>query len=293
MRSSIQNSSGEPVGPVFNKVGENLYRLESTGTYYGLLKRASKQFRRSLKTTDRKLAERRLAELRQQISNLSLTEDAHASFETVAKRWLDSTRHALKASTVKRRETCIKNLIPFFKNTTIRNATTRHAERWVTERGREIAPQTFAHELNALNAVFAYAIDQGLVLSNPARGIKRRKIVQAQITVPTREQFQKLVETIRHSDGRKDSQHKAKPGADLVELLAYSGLPVRSARMSPLYRMRGCSQFLTCFLMSSSTAKKPAIPHQNPGRSFLKIVLSSEWCLCIGRHELFFQELSS
>jgi integrase len=243
MRSSTQNPTGEPAAPVFNKVGENLYRLESTGTYYGLLKRASKQFRRSLKTTDRKLAERRLAELRKQIGNLSLTEDAHASFESVAQRWLESTRHALKASTVKRRETCIKNLIPYFKDATIRNATTRHAERWVAERGREIAPQTFAHELNALNAVFAYAIEQGLVLSNPARGIKRRKIVQTQITVPTREQFQTLIATIRHSDGRKDSQHKAKPGADLVELLAYSGCRVAEAtslRWSDVSFERNC-----------------------------------------------------
>ena len=243
MLSHTSDSLVKPAAPVFNKVGENLYRLESTGAYYGLLKRAGKQFRRSLKTTDRKLAERRLAELRQQIGNLSLTEDAHASFESVARRWLECTQHALKASTVKRRETCIKNLLPYFKDATIRNATARHAERWVAERGREIAAQTFAHELNALNAVFAYAIDQGLVLSNPARGIKRRQIAQAEITVPTREQFQTLIATIRHSDGRKDSQSKSKSGADLVELLAFSGCRVAEAtslRWSDVSFERGC-----------------------------------------------------
>ena len=182
---------GETDGGVFNKVGENLYRLQSTGTYYGLLKRASKQFRRSLKTTDRKLAEWRLAEVREQIGNLSLSEDSSATFDDVARRWLDATRHALKESTVRRRETCVKNLTPFFKGVTIRNATARQCERWVAERGRDIAPQTFAHELNTLNAVFNYAMQQGLFLSNPARGIKRRRIVQTQITVPTREQFKR------------------------------------------------------------------------------------------------------
>jgi len=35
-----------------------------TGRYYALRKKGNKQFRRSLKTKDRKLAERRLAELR-------------------------------------------------------------------------------------------------------------------------------------------------------------------------------------------------------------------------------------
>ena len=50
--------------PLFHKVAENLYRLESSGGYYALIKRAGKQFRRSLKTKDRKLAERRLGDLK-------------------------------------------------------------------------------------------------------------------------------------------------------------------------------------------------------------------------------------
>ncbi len=229
MLSHALNQSGKPVSPVFNKVGENLYRLDSSRTYYGLLKRAGKQFRRSLKTTDRKLAERRLAELRQQIGNLSLTEDASVSFEDVARRWQETTLHALKESSVKRRETCIKNLVPYFKGVTIRNATARHCERWLTERGRDIAPQTFAHELNAMRGVFDYALRHGLVFKNPARDIQRKRIVQAKIIVPTREQFQQLVAAIRHSDGRLDSQQKAKNGADLVELLAYSGCRIAEA----------------------------------------------------------------
>lgn len=53
--------------PVFHKVAENLYRLESSGGYYALVKRGGKQFRRSLKTKDRKLAERRLKEIKERI----------------------------------------------------------------------------------------------------------------------------------------------------------------------------------------------------------------------------------
>ncbi len=40
---------------VFHRVAENLYRLETSGGYYGLVKRGDKQFRRSLRTKDRKL----------------------------------------------------------------------------------------------------------------------------------------------------------------------------------------------------------------------------------------------
>ena len=42
----------------FRKVGkiQNLYRHAKTGTYYSLIKRSGKQFRRSLKTNDLQLA---------------------------------------------------------------------------------------------------------------------------------------------------------------------------------------------------------------------------------------------
>jgi len=45
-------------------VVECLYRHMSSGTYYGLVKRSGKQYRRLLKTTDRKLAERFPGEFR-------------------------------------------------------------------------------------------------------------------------------------------------------------------------------------------------------------------------------------
>lgn len=209
--------------PVFHKVGENLYRLESSGGYYALLKRAGKQFRRSLKTRDRKLAERRLRELRGQVGALTISDDSNLTFQQTANRWLDTVKHALSSSTVTRKEIHIRELARFFTGVSIRNVTPHHCDRWVSERGPEIAPQTFAHELEVMRAVFQFAIERGLILSNPALSIRRKRIIPAKIDVPTREQFKKLVAQIRFSDGRNDSQEKAKDGADLVEFLAYSG----------------------------------------------------------------------
>ena len=81
-------ASGSPSKPAFRKVGENLYRFETTGGYYALLKRGDKQFRRSLKTGDRKLAERRLAQLRKDVGNLTISADANLPFRQIAARWL-------------------------------------------------------------------------------------------------------------------------------------------------------------------------------------------------------------
>jgi hypothetical protein len=51
MKTVLENEPKPAVQqPVFHKVAENLYRLESSGGYYALIKKGGKQFRRSLKT---------------------------------------------------------------------------------------------------------------------------------------------------------------------------------------------------------------------------------------------------
>jgi len=57
--------------PSFHKVAECLYRHTHTRIFYALVKRSRKQFRKSLKTTDRKLAERLLADFRQKVGRLN------------------------------------------------------------------------------------------------------------------------------------------------------------------------------------------------------------------------------
>jgi integrase len=223
MKMMSENISHIAEQPVFHKVAENLYRLESTGGYYALLKRGGKQFRRSLKTKDRKLADRRLNDLREKIGCLKISADAKLNFEQAANLWLETNKHALSSNTVKRREMYIKGLAPYLRNLPIRNIAAADCDRWVKERGANLASETFVHELDVMRTVFDFALERGLILSNPAKHIKRRKVVSKQIVVPSLDEFQQLVSTIRLSDGRKDSQIKSKDGADLVEFLAYSG----------------------------------------------------------------------
>jgi hypothetical protein len=64
MKMTAQSTQKPAEQQVFHKAAENLYRLESSGEYYALIKKSGKQFRRSLKTKDRKLADRRLKELK-------------------------------------------------------------------------------------------------------------------------------------------------------------------------------------------------------------------------------------
>jgi integrase len=250
--------------PVFHKVAENLYRLESSNGYYALLKRGGKQFRRSLKTKDRKLADRRLSALRAKVGCLKISDDAKLNFEKVAKLWLESEKHALSSSTVKRREMYVKGLAPNFGNAPIRNIIAQDCDRWVKERGAALASETFVHELDVMKAVFEFALDRGLILSSPAKHIKRRKVVSKQIVVPSLEQFKQLVAAIRHADGHKGNQEKTKDGADLVEFLAYSGARIGEVigkgdanEKRPLYWSDVNFERNTIFLPGTKTESAP------------------------------------
>lgn len=202
--------------------GGNLRRLKQSGVYYLFAKRNGKQFSRSLKTTDRALAKRRLNDYLRDLERLEPTEAANLSFEQVADRWLDTSRHTIKDSSHDRRQRSLKAVSPFLSGIPIKNIAARHCEAWLIKRGSNIAAQTFAHELNAMRAVFKYALDQGWILRNPAAEIKRRRIISKIPNVPTREQFNRVVATIR-------AEPRERGGADLVELLAYSGMRLREA----------------------------------------------------------------
>lgn len=230
MNSNTPEASHAAQKPAFRSVAENLYRREPSGSYYALLKRAGKQIWKSLKTKDRKLAERRLKEFTAQASNLRPQDEPHVGFVPLAERWLGTKRHTVKASTLARAQRCVKALAPFFAGLSVRNIARRHCDEWVSKRGYTIAPQTFAHELDTMRGVLGYAVEIGLRVDNPAGHVLRKPIRSKRAIVPTREQFRQLVAAIRQSDGRPDSQAKAKDGADLVELLAYSGCRLDEAR---------------------------------------------------------------
>ena len=212
--------------PVFHKVGQNLYRLESSGIYYALFKRGGKQIRRSLKTNDRALAQRRLNDEREKIVRLTDTKGASKiTFKELADRWLGALRVNLKPKSASRLEVCVKGLEPFFRGLGVRNLTTRHCEDWLKKRGKEISASSYKHERRTLIAIFDYAVRDGLILENPARRgeIPTRRIPRSQLVIPTREQFRLMVQTIRQSDCR------AHTAGNLVELLGYSGMRLNEA----------------------------------------------------------------
>ena len=207
------------------KVGECLYRNRH-GVYFAWFSIRGKQLKRSLKTSDKELARRRLAELRKVAARLHGLEDRNLRFEEVVRSWLESIEGGLKPSTYRRRVVCINQLTPFFKTIPMRSMTAADIEKWKLRRGASIAARTFNKELETLNHVIRYARDvKGILLDNPAEKVQNRKTATATVEIPSKEQFRRLLVELRN-----EPQAVRSGAAGFAEFLAYSGLRLGEGR---------------------------------------------------------------
>lgn len=209
----------------FKRVSENLFRVPN-GRYYALVKVGGKQIKKSLRTTDRKLAERRLKDFLGKASSINPSaEQKNIHFAELAKLWLASVKTSLKPKSHERRAVAVKSLTPYFAGKPIRNLGLVHIEAWASRRANEISARTWNMEVETLRMIFEYAQSElRIILENPADKAKRRKQAKKIIRVPTREEFGKLVNALRN--GHRSTGE----AANLVEFLAYSGCRVGEAR---------------------------------------------------------------
>ena len=207
------------------KVGECLYRNRH-GVYFAWFSIRGKQLKRSLKTSDKELARRRLAELRKIAARLHGSEDRNLRFEEVARCWVESIEGGVKPSTYKRRVVCINQLMPFFKTIPMRSITSADIEKWKLRRGSSLAARTFNKELVTLNHVIRYARDvKGILLDNPAEKVRNRKAAVTTIEIPSKRQFRGIVAELRN-----EPQAVRSGAAAFAEFLAYSGLRLGEGR---------------------------------------------------------------
>ena len=207
-------------------VGDCLYRSSRTDVYYAIFQRDGKQVKRSLKTTDPELAKRRREVHRQKVERLNSDSAKNLPFAEydaktkqliggLAKRWIEIAGGTMEPSSRERMLGVIRNLNQHLGGLTVRNVTLRTLEQWAAARRDTCSARTFNYELETLRRILDYGVEHGILMENSARKIKRCKPHKKATTIPTREQFRKMLEAMRANSG-KDS-------ADLAELLAYSG----------------------------------------------------------------------
>ena len=203
----------------FQKVGPCLYRYKD-GTYYGRFKSGGKEIRCSLRTADRKLAERNLAEKKKQQSQI----DPAKSKMTLAELcdvYLETIQHQ-KPKTVERKTYIVRRIKdewPGGSRVQIRKIKPTDINLWLAR--YKFGPVSRNLHLACIKEILTMAIGDGIIVYSPAATLKKVKTDKPIRKTPTWEQFQAIVVNIR---SQKFNGHDAVESADFVEFLGLAGL---------------------------------------------------------------------
>jgi integrase len=241
----------------------NLLKSGQSGVYYARVKANGRQKWRSLKTTSFSVAKLRLSDFEKEVRTQALVERAQENDGgTLVSRFLAIHRTntandpGLSPATKSRREIAIKALLktwPDLPQRDARRVTPADAEAWAARALREgtgfVAPgaktvrrgmsaSAFNKCHEALRAVFEIARKHGAAYYNPADAISRAKLKPKRLALPTMAQFHALAKSISEAGARQ-----SKDCADMVRLLAYSGLRLNEAtalRWQHVDRAKNC-----------------------------------------------------
>ena len=212
----------------------NLIRYVPSGTYFARLRVSGKLIVRSLKTRTLTVAKLKLADLEKELrsqaeSGVKLTEGAVPFDELLAEyRERLKRNHTIKQRSRDYREECIKRILkswPQLSGTDVRKIAQDDCEEWAGRFVSGTSPTAFNNTVGTLRQILQIAVEKGIRYTNPASSIKRTRIRQRQLVLPSQEQFAALVTEIR-----KVPYGPGLASAELVEFLAFGGFRKSEAR---------------------------------------------------------------
>ena len=209
---------------------QSLYR-HASGTYYARLTVSGRKTWRSLRTELLEVARTELAKLLQgerERSEMAAPQGRKGS-RTLGQLAGDRLEIALsdtstKESTKKYQREVHEALFRFFprlEKRDIRKVSEKDCREWAVKHCEYYSPVRFNTALGVMKQIFDLAVRQGLRMSNPAKDLKRAKVVGKDLglILPEPDVFANWVAEIRNSPWRFSMAC-----ADLVEFLSYSGL---------------------------------------------------------------------
>lgn len=107
----------------------------------------------------------------------------------------------------------------------IRKITPNRCKEWARRYRKAVSPTRYNNTVSVLRHVLKVAIDAGVVYSNAAAGVKRAPVRGKHLSLPTTEQFNRLIAEM-HNGHSRDSKNSA----DLAAGLAYTGCRIGEAR---------------------------------------------------------------
>jgi integrase len=228
MSKNGKKSVWQPVGV------QNLVRYSPTGMYYARYKIGGKLFRQNLHTTVKSVAKLLLSDfLKEKLGKEekgSHLDPGKMTFQNALEVYQEKidADGSLKPRSKEYRKQTIGFLLktwPGIQDLNVREIQERDCVQWLARFQDKYAPSVVNNTIGTLRNIFKVAIQVGARFGNPANELKRVRINKKKMTLPSRVQFLKLVETMMRAGGR-DSQNCA----DLVRFLAYSGLRIGESK---------------------------------------------------------------
>lgn len=153
----------------FVKVGENLYRYSSNRKYYGVFRNNGKLIWRSLQTTDRDLAKRRLTAEKEKQASIN-PDAAKMSLEHLLKLYEQSIQQYDK-KTVQTRSSILK----IFRGTwtegfglQVGDISTAKLEAWLAKQRKRLRKSSYNEYLRFLRQLFLLALKSEAIAVSPA-----------------------------------------------------------------------------------------------------------------------------
>jgi integrase len=200
-----------------------LYRHVETGNYYAVKKVKGRRKEHSLRTADRKIAERRLKEWTENLGRVdrevekTTLRELLQKFAAVTRGKSDSTETANKAVT-----NVLCRTWPTPLDIEVRQLRPSHLEQWLASQERRIKNTTYNRYAGFLKQMFELAVKDRIIGRSPFDLVATRwkKPQRNRPQIPTVEQFERIVHTIR---AQRFTDH-AEDSADFIEFLGLAGL---------------------------------------------------------------------
>jgi site-specific recombinase XerD len=200
-----------------------LYRHRLNETYYGIKKIAGKSKEHSLQTTDRKIAERKLAAWIKSLDKV----DANAE-KTTLDQLLEkfvASRKGKSESTQSTDACIIKRLKDEWKHgldIRVSQIKPSNLDEWLASNEGRLKNSSYNRYCGVLKELFEIAVADRMIIESPFDGVKTKwKKPQKPIRkVPTQDEFESIVKDIRAQKFNAD----AEDSGDFVEFLGLAGL---------------------------------------------------------------------
>jgi integrase len=215
---------------------KQLYKHKS-GTFYARLIVGGKPTWRSLKTKIQSVAKPELAKLLEDNAfRDELSQDTEVTEKMTGEQALTLRESQLFNDPATKKNTkrywkdivaSLKKTWPGFLTMEMRRITVEQCEDWAGKTSKLMSPSRFNGVLLVLKSLFKIAIKRGVRRTNPALAIKRAKIRRKDLShkLPSQTRFREWVTALRQRRG-----YKAQQKADMVELLAYTGMRLGESR---------------------------------------------------------------